>query len=237
MKHGFLKRIWLLGLVSLLLVSCGPIQQRLADGTEVAAGRQVNLPFSGGEPAGDALENGSGGGDARWLLLGLHRGGADRRCRPRSGGSRLRGCHALAQLLEGELGDLLEGLENTVAVNRGRLVENVPPVRIEIAVELFDGEDVLQIPLVVLQDERQVRHLETEVLEVVDEAREALDVRLAHGSLRVCDEDEAIDSFEDQLSGRVVKDLAGHGVQLEAGLEAADGTDLDGEEVEEQGPI
>jgi hypothetical protein len=62
MEYGmkYLKniRIWLLVFAAVFLVGCGPIEQRLADGTAVAAGNQANLPISG-QPQAD----GSGGGE------------------------------------------------------------------------------------------------------------------------------------------------------------------------------
>lgn len=57
MRYLKLLRVGLLVLLAVLMVGCGPIEQRLADGTAVAAGKEVGLFF--GEAAGD----GAGGGD------------------------------------------------------------------------------------------------------------------------------------------------------------------------------
>ncbi|NIW49417.1 MAG: hypothetical protein GWN30_33020 [Gammaproteobacteria bacterium] len=59
MNYHKMTRIWVLILIAILLVGCGPIEQRLADGTAVAAGQQGGQPFAE-QPLGD----GSGGGGA-----------------------------------------------------------------------------------------------------------------------------------------------------------------------------
>lgn len=48
--------VWLLILIMIVLTGCGPIEQRLADGTAVAAGRQVGSPFMDGSGGGDAID-------------------------------------------------------------------------------------------------------------------------------------------------------------------------------------
>lgn len=61
MKDCKIRNLWLLVLIVLLLVGCGPIEQRLADGTAVASGRDVGGLFSDGD--GQTSADGSGGGD------------------------------------------------------------------------------------------------------------------------------------------------------------------------------
>ena len=63
---------------------------------------------------------------------------------------------------------------------------------------------------------------------MVAQVLERLDVGLHALDLRVGDEDDAIDTLEDELAGGVVEDLAGHRVEVEAGLEAADLTEREG---------
>ena len=45
---------------------------------------------------------------------------------------------------------------------------------------------------------------------------------------------DAVHALQDQLAAGVVEDLAGHGVEVEAGLEAAHRAELEGQEVEEE---
>src|SRR5207247_6656686 len=66
---------------------------------------------------------------------------------------------------------------------------------------------------------------------------ERLDVRFHALHLRVADVHDAVDTLQDQLTTRVVEDLAGHRVQVEAGLEAADLAERERQEVEEQGAL
>src|SRR5205823_194068 len=64
-----------------------------------------------------------------------------------------------------------------------------------------------------------------------------LDVRLHALHLAVGDEDDAIHALEDELAGGVVEHLAGHGVEMEAGLESPDLSQRQGKEVEEEGAV
>lgn len=57
MRYLKLVRIGMLVLLAVLLVACGPIEQRLADGTAAAAGKQVGFSFA------DEPGDGAGGGD------------------------------------------------------------------------------------------------------------------------------------------------------------------------------
>ena len=61
-----------------------------------------------------------------------------------------------------------------------------------------------------------------------------LDVRVHPLDLAVGHEHHAVHALEDQLARGVVVDLARHGVEVELDLEAADGAEIDGQEVEEE---
>src|SRR5437762_11029353 len=65
----------------------------------------------------------------------------------------------------------------------------------------------------------------------------ALDIGVFHGPLGVADEDDAVHALQDELAGGVVEDLAGDGVELDPRLEASDDADVEGEEVEKEGPV
>jgi hypothetical protein len=45
--------------------------------------------------------------------------------------------------------------------------------------------------------------------------------------LRVSDEDNSIDTFEDELSAGVVEDLAGNGVEVKTSFESANGAEIE----------
>ena len=82
-----------------------------------------------------------------------------------------------------------------------------------------------------------VEQVEPVVPEVGLEVADRLDVGLHTLGLAVGDEDHAVDPLEDQLAAGVVEDLARHGVEVEAGGEAADRAEVEREEVEEQGAV
>jgi hypothetical protein len=145
--------------------------------------------------------------------------------------------HPALEGAQGQLRDRLERLEDACAVHRGRLVELDGPVRVEGLIQLVEREDVREIPLVVLENARDALEREPDLGEVLPEVLEALDVRIAHRALRVGHEDDAVDALQDELARRVVEDLAGNGVQLQAGLEAANDADVEGEEVEKERPV
>src|SRR5262249_4337767 len=65
----------------------------------------------------------------------------------------------------------------------------------------------------------------------------ALEVRLHPLHLAVGDEHHSVHALEDELAAGVVEDLSGHGVEVEAGLEAPDLSQREGEEVEEERPV
>ena len=53
--------------------------------------------------------------------------------------------------------------------------------------------------------------------------------------MRIDDEDDPVDPFQDQFTGRVVVNLTGNRVELNLRGEAGDLADLHGEEIEEEG--
>ena len=69
--------------------------------------------------------------------------------------------------------------------------------------------------------------VDADLRQVLAQVLEALDVRVEHRHLRVGDEHDPVDALEHELARGVVEDLAGDGVELEAGLEAADHADVD----------
>ena len=71
----------------------------------------------------------------------------------------------------------------------------------------------------------------------VPQVGERLDVGVLHRALRVGDEHDAVDALEHELARRVVEDLAGNRVELDAGLESADHPDVEGQQVEEERPV
>ena len=107
--------------------------------------------------------------------------------------------------------------------------------RVEHLAQLVERRRVRQVALVVLDDVR-------ELVEVVALLRAGSRRRFSSDSMfasmrSICesaDEDHAVDALQDQLAARVVEDLAGHRVEVEAGLEAADLAERQRQEVEEQ---
>src|SRR6266705_3004753 len=111
------------------------------------------------------------------------------------------------------------------------------PAGIERRLEVLDRRRVGQIALVVLDDERDLRQVVPVFGHVVVEVLHGFDVGFHALHLAVGDEYDAVHALEDELAARVVIHLARHGVEVEAGLEAADRPQVHREEVEEQGAL
>src|SRR5438105_2417963 len=108
------------------------------------------------------------------------------------------------------------------------------PARIERSLEILDRRGVRQVSLVVLDHERHLRQVVSVLGHVVVEVLHGLEVRFHSLRLRVADKDNAIHILENELAAGVVVDLSGNSVQVEASLETANGSQIDGKEIEEQ---
>ena len=73
--------------------------------------------------------------------------------------------------------------------------------------------------------------------QVVFEVFEALHIFLHFVVLRICHEDDAVNTAKHQLTGGIVNDLPRHGVELELGFESLDGHCFNGQEVKKQGAV
>ena len=142
----------------------------------------------------------------------------------------------LAKLHQHLLRHGLERVEDAVTRGRGRLERRLA-LEVQLAVELLGGHRRREVTLVELQDVGNGREVEPVLPEVLLEVLERLDVRVHARFLRVRHEDDAVDALEDELAARVVEDLTGDRVEVEACLEAAHGPEVEREEVEEQGPV
>jgi hypothetical protein len=122
------------------------------------------------------------------------------------------------------------------ARRRDGLVEGrVGPV--EGLVEFLDRHGVVQVALVVLQHDRDLGGVHAVRREVVLEVLEGVQVGVEHLPLAVRHEHDAVRALEHEPAGLVVKDLAGHGVELDLRLHPLDLAQIHGEEVEEERPV
>jgi hypothetical protein len=142
--------------------------------------------------------------------------------------------HAAAKCPQCQLRDELERLEHAGATRGDGFDRLVLPFRIECVEDALRRQDVRQVTLVELDDQRNLVHRKTDLAEVLAQVLEALEVRLEHRHLGVRHEHQAVDSLQHEFARRVVEDLSGDRVQLKAGLEAADDADVDRQQVEEQ---
>src|SRR5262249_47129931 len=113
----------------------------------------------------------------------------------------------------------LERLEDSAPDRRAGL-EVGQLARVEQPAHLGERRGVRQVALVVLDHGRELVEVVALVGEVDAQVVEALDVGLHALDLAVGDEDHAVHALQDQLAARVVEDLTGNGVEVEAGLEA-----------------
>src|SRR6185503_7499147 len=55
--------------------------------------------------------------------------------------------------------------------------------------------------------------------------------------LRICHKDHSIHAAQDQFSTGIVKNLAGNGIKMESGAEAADSPQIERQKVKEERPV
>ena len=133
-------------------------------------------------------------------------------------------------------GEPLEGRKNTLAIAGNSLEVGCIP-GVERFFHFLDAVDIRQVSLVVLQDDRRVGDVEPMLLEVLLEVFQALDVFIHLATLGVCDEDDSICSLQHELASGVVIHLSGDGVDLEFRLHPCHLSQVEGEEVEEEGSV
>ena len=129
-----------------------------------------------------------------------------------------------------------EGLEDALAPDGDRRDHLGPPL-VEPPVERLDLDDLRQVALVVLEDERHRRGVEVVGEQVLRHLPVALDVLLPAVEGGVRDEDERVGPLQDQAAGRRVHRLAGDREDLQAQVEAPEARGLEGEQIEEDRPV
>ncbi len=107
----------------------------------------------------------------------------------------------------------------------------------QVFLQSIHGQYVGQVAFVELQDVGDFVEVVAVLFEVLDEVVEGFDVGVHAFFLGVCDEDDAVDAAQDEFTASVVKHLAGNGIEVEPGFEAADRAEIEGQEVEEEGSI
>ena len=115
-----------------------------------------------------------------------------------------------------------------------------PPVPIPDSAQPARSGDrcgVWQIALVVLNHERHPCEIVAVFRHVVVQILHRFQVRFHALDLRVGDENDSVNVLEDELSARVVVNLAGHRVEMEAGIEPANCSEVDRQEIEEKSSL
>src|SRR6185503_376593 len=106
--------------------------------------------------------------------------------------------------------------------------------RIEQLFQFVDRRDFREIAFVVLDDVGKLVEQISLLAQVGTEVLEAFEVGFDAADLRIGDEDDVVHAFQDELAARVVKDLAGNGVEVKAGFEAFDFAERERKKVEEE---
>src|SRR5580704_10635246 len=139
----------------------------------------------------------------------------------------------LLQIGEHLLGDFLQGLKHSGALEGYGFDQ-----RLVFPAKLFGqgvhGEDIWQIAFVELQHVGNLVEVVAVFLEVGHEVVEGFDIRVHALLLRVGHENDAVYAAQDQFAAGVVENLAGNGVQVNARLEAADGTQVERQKIKKQ---
>src|SRR5262249_14350419 len=91
--------------------------------------------------------------------------------------------------------------------------------------------------LVELEDIGDLLEVVAVLLEVLLEVLQGFQVGVQAFFLGIGHEDHSIHAAQDQFAAGVVENLSGDGVKVKPGAQAADGTQIQGKEVEEQGAI
>ncbi len=143
---------------------------------------------------------------------------------------------ALRQVLHGAVEDRRERLEHALPAH-GHGGDRVDVAGVERAVHELDGRQLGEVALVVLEHQRHRRRIQLVCEEVLRHLPEALDVLLPPVGGRVRDEDQGIGPLQDEAARGGVHGLPGDGEDLELEVEAAKARRLQGQQVEQDGPI
>ena len=143
---------------------------------------------------------------------------------------------SLAQLDQNLLRHRLQGVEDSLPLGRHGFKGGLPLV-VEGAVEIFHRHGARQITLIELQSVRKGLEIETVLFEVVLQIANRLDVGLHTLFLAVGHEDHTVRSLQDELATGVVEHLTRNGVEVKSGGEPADGSEIEGQEIEEEGAV
>jgi hypothetical protein len=122
--------------------------------------------------------------------------------------------------LQDEARDALEPLEDALAFRRHGS-ERWRTVRVEAAVELFEREQLAEIPLVPME---RVRHLLERAIVLAQVRMEVIErflVDVDAPGLGIGNEDDAVGAGEHQFPGRCIIHLPGNGEELQANRHAA----------------
>ena len=158
------------------------------------------------------------------------------RCGSRAGAPLRPPPYLVGQRAEDQRGRALQRLLHAGCPDGHRLEER-QRARVEPLVQDLERQRVGQVALVVLEDHRDLVRVDLVGLQVLPQVLQALQVGVEHGLLAVRHEHHAVGALQHHAAGGVVEHLAGHGVELDARPHAADGAELDGQEVEEEGAV
>jgi hypothetical protein len=137
------------------------------------------------------------------------------------------------QLIQNLLGDFFQGFEYAGALE-GDGFDDGFVFASEFGGQQIDRENVGQVALIELQNIRNLVEVVAVLFQVRHQIVERFDVGVLALLLRIGDEDDAIDAAQNQFAAGVVENLSRDGIEVNAGLEAAHGAEIERKEVEEQ---
>lgn len=135
--------------------------------------------------------------------------------------------------MQNELRYGAERLEYTQALRRAGFHDGFVALS-EDLFHVLDAHGRWKIALVELKNVGNCVEVVTLALEIHNEVFKRLDVGIHPLFLRVGDEDDAINTFQDELARGVVKDLPGDRVQVKACLESSNRAEFERKKVEEE---
>src|SRR5262249_18752527 len=130
-------------------------------------------------------------------------------------------------------GDFLEGLENTLPLE-GNCLDHRFALALKFAGEGFDWKNVWKVTLVQLQHIGNFVEVIAVLFQVGHQVVESFSIGVHALFLGISDEHNAVYAAQNQLAAGVIKNLAGHGVEMNAGLETTHRAQVQRKKVEEQ---
>src|SRR5262249_35477871 len=142
----------------------------------------------------------------------------------------------LSQLEQYLFGDGLERVKDALAAAGDRL-EDWFVLAKQLSLEVVGRYRVRKVALVQLQDVGKLHQVVAMLDEVALQVEKGFDVGVHALALGIGYENDSVNALQYELAAGVVENLAGYGVEVKSGLESANGTEVQRQEVKEKSAV